>query len=158
MRDDGRETRYRLPMKFHLIDRVLECAGDRCVALRAVSAGEEYLQDHFPGFPILPGVFMLEAMVQAARACEEHRQGTDAADQRPWVLGQVRALKYGAMVRPGAAMRIEVTRGEVDASGGVDYRGVVALIEPASPDRPAPEPVQAASGRLTLRRARVNLP
>ncbi|MDX9912026.1 MAG: hypothetical protein RBS39_09360 [Phycisphaerales bacterium] len=150
-------------MKFQLIDRVLERSDDRLVALRAVSAGEEYLQDHFPGFPILPGVFMLEAMVQAARACEEQRAG--GADAQPWVLGRVRALKYGAMVRPGASMRIEVTRGESDDSGGVDYKGVVYLIEPApsdqpGPDQPQPEqagPVQAASGRLTLRQARVTL-
>ena len=144
-------------MRFQLIDRVIEQSEDRVVAIRAVSAGEEYLQDHFPGFPILPGVFMLEAMVQAARACEEAR----APRAAPWVLGQVRALKYGAMVRPGATMRIEVTRGKADDDGGVDYRGTVTLVEPgpdaSTPGAPQPEPVQAASGRLTMRPARVTL-
>ena len=54
-------------MKFILIDRisVLE-RGQRIVAHKALSLAEEYLADHFPAFPVIPGVLMLEAMVQAS--------------------------------------------------------------------------------------------
>ena len=55
-------------MRFDLIDRVLECETDRIVAAKNVTMAEEYLGDHFPGFAVLPGVFMLETMVQAARS------------------------------------------------------------------------------------------
>ena len=55
-------------MKFELIDQILESSPDRVVAIKNVSSAEEYLADHFPSFPVLPGVFMLESMLQAARA------------------------------------------------------------------------------------------
>ncbi len=53
-------------MKFNLVDQVLEKSKDHIVTVKQVSQAEEYLADHFPTFPILPGVMMLEAMVQAA--------------------------------------------------------------------------------------------
>ena len=61
-------------MRFILVDRISELeAGRRIVAHKALSLAEEYLADHFPKFPVLPGVLMLEAMVQAsawlARSC-----------------------------------------------------------------------------------------
>ena len=50
-------------MKFNLVDQVLEKSKDHIVTVKQVSQAEEYLADHFPTFPILPGVMMLEAMV-----------------------------------------------------------------------------------------------
>jgi len=88
-------------MKFQLIDAILEQSPERIVAIKQVSAAEEYLADHFPSFPILPGVFMLEAMVQAARAL--------LPTSPRLVLGEVKALKYGQMVRPGETLEVEVT-------------------------------------------------
>ena len=54
-------------MRFELIDRVLQREPDRLVAVKNVTSAEEYLADHFPDFAVLPGVMMLEALVQAAR-------------------------------------------------------------------------------------------
>ena len=53
-------------MKFDLVDQILEQEEGRIVTIKQVTQAEEYLGDHFPSFPILPGVMMLEAMVQAA--------------------------------------------------------------------------------------------
>ena len=54
-------------MRFILLDRVRELeAGKRIVAEKALSLAEEYLADHFPTFPVLPGVLMVEALVQSA--------------------------------------------------------------------------------------------
>ena len=53
-------------MQFTLLDRIVrfESRG-RIVAVKGLSLAEEYLADHFPGNPVMPGVLMLEAMVQA---------------------------------------------------------------------------------------------
>ena len=48
-------------MKFNLIDKVESLSADKIVAVKYVSLAEEYLADHFPTFPVLPGVMMLEA-------------------------------------------------------------------------------------------------
>ena len=66
-------------MHFDLIDRVLDHRPGAIVTLKSVSNAEEYLQDHFPTFPVLPGVFMLESMVQAARELLK-RDGEAGAD------------------------------------------------------------------------------
>ncbi|MFN9913857.1 MAG: beta-hydroxyacyl-ACP dehydratase, partial [Pirellulaceae bacterium] len=54
-------------MKFRQIDRILEVVpGERLGAIRTLRADEEYLKDHFPLFPVMPGGLMLEALYQAA--------------------------------------------------------------------------------------------
>lgn len=93
-------------MKFDLIDRVLDQQPDRLTAVKAVTTAEEYLGDHFPGFAVLPGVMMLETLVQAARKLAA-AQGAD--ESRPLVLTTVRNLRYGNMVRPGQSLTVEVT-------------------------------------------------
>ena len=93
-------------MRFELIDQVVEQVPDRLVAIKNVTAAEEYLADHFPGFAVLPGVMMLEALVQAGRRLLANRT-------EPLVLAQVKNLRYGNMVRPGQCLWIEVfLRGE----------------------------------------------
>ena len=119
----------------------------RIVTVKLVSAAEEYLQDHFPSFPVLPGVLMLEAMVQAARRLVEGRSTA------PLVLGKVRALKYGRFVRPGATLRVEVMLHRSEAEG-YDFKGQGLVIEPGLEG----EPPVAVSGRFVLRPARVSRP
>lgn len=132
-------------MHFTLIDRVLERTDSTLIAIKHVSSAEEYLQDHFPGFPVLPGVMMLEAMTQAARSLID----PDNQAELPWVLCQAKALKYGAFVRPGATIRITVNLHKRNDDGSIDFKGDVRLIEPDT-DASGELPV-ACSGRITLR-------
>ena len=54
-------------MQFSLIDRILELEeGSHIKAVKTLSMAEEYLKDHFPRFPCMPGVLMVESMFQAA--------------------------------------------------------------------------------------------
>ena len=55
---------------FLLIDRVVELVRmQRIVAIKNVTINEPFFQGHFPGYPIMPGVLMVEAMAQAGGAC-----------------------------------------------------------------------------------------
>jgi 3-hydroxyacyl-[acyl-carrier-protein] dehydratase len=132
-------------MHFSLIDRVIERGPARLVAYKHVSSAEEYLQDHFPTFPVLPGVFMLEAMVQAARLLVGA-----AADGTPMVLGGVRALKYGRFVSPGGTLRVSVDVHKALEGGAIEFKGEGVLL-----DHTGAELGTAVHGRFTLRPARV---
>ena len=59
-------------MRFCLVDRIehLE-VGARISAIKALSLAEEYLGDHFPGFPVMPGVLMLEAILPNGMTVED---------------------------------------------------------------------------------------
>lgn len=131
-------------MKFQLIDTILEATPDRIVGVKLVSLAEEYLGDHFPGYPVLPGVMMLEAMVQAAR-----RMIGDRAAGQTLVLGSVRALKYNAMVRPGESLRVEVTLARANDDGSFECRGMGTVLR-----NQAGSGETAVSGRFTLRPVR----
>jgi 3-hydroxyacyl-[acyl-carrier-protein] dehydratase len=92
-------------VKFNLIDQIEQLTDERIVAVKSVSLAEEYLADHFPTFPVLPGVMMLEALTQAAGWLMHHR--TKFARSMA-VLKEARNVKYGHFVAPGNALRVEV--------------------------------------------------
>jgi len=92
-------------VKFNLIDKIESLADDRLVAVKYVSLAEEYLADHFPTFPVLPGVMMLEALTQAA-GWLLHRRHNFAKSMA--VLKEARNVKYGNFVSPGNFLRVEV--------------------------------------------------
>lgn len=138
-------------MHFNLVDRILERSDSHIVTLKHISSAEEYLQDHFPGFPVLPGVMMLESMTQAARQLLDPNDEAET----PWVLTQAKALKYGSFVRPGATIRITMTRHKDNDDGSIDFKGDVRLIEPNADMDNLPV---ACSGRITMRSAIANTP
>lgn len=139
-------------MRFDLIDRVIECTGTRIVTVKNVTMAEEYLADHFPTFPVLPGVLMLEAMAQAGRRwLESNGEGSGL----PWVLGRARAVKYGRFIRPGDVMRVEVEAGKRE-DGTVEFKGQVLMTCPQGTSGEGS--CVAASGRFSMRRARVPAP
>ncbi len=105
-------------MRFQLIDRVLDRTPEKIIAVKTVTATEEYLADHFPGFPVLPGVMMLESLVQAGRLL------VDATGEGPpLIVQEVRNVKYTNMIRPGQSLRVEVTMRKRD-SKGFEFTGV----------------------------------
>lgn len=137
--------RYSAVVTFHLIDAVVEVSADRIVATHTVDANVEYLQDHFPTFPVLPGVMMLETMAQAARRLLAER---DPALGRH-VLSGVKALKYGAMVRPGQSLRVEVSLLKESECGSYEFKGSGVVQDDNGADR------TAVSGRFSLRPIRI---
>lgn len=103
-------------MKFELLDKIELLSDSRIVALKQVSLAEEYLADHFPTFPVLPGVMMIEAMTQAAAWLLHHRSGFASSMA---VLKEARNVKYGQFVAPGHALRVEVELNKPTDAGGL---------------------------------------
>lgn len=149
-------------MHFRLVDQILECGPDRAVTVKNVTLAEEYLQDHFPGFHVLPGVFMLEALVQSARLVLEARDRTKGDGiPRRMVLGGVRALRYGNFVRPGEGLRSEVIVDKETDDGSVVFRGSATVLRhsqtatAASATSAISSSDTAVSGRFTMRPVRM---
>jgi 3-hydroxyacyl-[acyl-carrier-protein] dehydratase len=92
---------------FLLIDRVVEMERkQRIVALKNVSANEPHFQGHFPDYPIMPGVLMVEAMAQAGGALLL----TEIPDrhEKLMVFAGIEGAKFKRPVTPGDQLRIEV--------------------------------------------------
>jgi 3-hydroxyacyl-[acyl-carrier-protein] dehydratase len=114
-------------MRFTLLDRVTSIEPGRSItAVKTLSLSEEYLADHFPCFPVMPGVLMLEAMTQAAAWAI--RLGEDFAHSII-VLRQAKNVKYGDFVEPGKVLTVtaevlsqDETITKVKASGTVGDR------------------------------------
>lgn len=148
-------------MHFSLLDTVIEpptADSPRIVTLKNVSAAEEYLQDHFPSFPVLPGVLMIETLVQAARRLLELR-GVPGAGRL--VLGSGRAIKYGRFVRPGEGLRAEVEwmkpapPNANPADAVYEFRGEGIVV--GSGGGGVGERQVAVAGKFTLRAVRVGV-
>ena len=92
-------------MKFCLVDRIESLQpGRKIVTIKCLTAAEEYLADHFPAFPVMPGVLMLEACVQSAAWLV--RLLTDWSFSMI-VLRQARNVRYASFVAPGDTLRVE---------------------------------------------------
>ena len=90
-------------MKFVLIDKIVSLeSGKEIKAVKSVSLAEEYLGDHFPAFPVLPGVLLLEGIIEAASWLVREKQ--DFANSMV-LLEQARNVKYKSFAAPG--MQIE---------------------------------------------------
>jgi beta-hydroxyacyl-ACP dehydratase FabZ len=100
----------RLPHRypFILVDRVLEVEDSkRIVALKNVTVNEPFFQGHFPGRPIMPGVLICEALVQAGgllAACS----GDGIAAGSVVVLVGIEHARFRQPVVPGDQLRLEV--------------------------------------------------
>ncbi len=105
-------------VKFNLIDRIEQLSPERVVAVKYVSLAEEYLADHFPTFPVLPGVMMLEAITQAAGWLLHHRT---SFGKTMAVLKEARNVKYGTFVAPGDSLRVDVEFNK-ETAGGASFK------------------------------------
>ncbi|HTU90343.1 MAG TPA: hydroxymyristoyl-ACP dehydratase, partial [Gemmataceae bacterium] len=80
-------------MRFNLIDRIVEVRpGQGLQAVKNLTLGEEYLADHFPTFPVMPGVLMLETLVEAGAWL---LRLTDDFASSVIVLREAKGVKYG---------------------------------------------------------------
>ncbi|WDI44261.1 3-hydroxyacyl-ACP dehydratase FabZ family protein [Bremerella sp. P1] len=101
-------------MKFSLIDQISEIhPGERISAVKCLSLAEEYLQDHFPRFPVMPGVLMLEAMTQTGAWLV---RVTNNFSHSVTVLKEARNVKYGNFVEPGEMLVVKAELVKMDGN------------------------------------------
>jgi 3-hydroxyacyl-[acyl-carrier-protein] dehydratase len=91
-------------MRFNLVDRIVEVEpGRRIQVAKNLTLGEEYLADHFPTFPVMPGVLMLQTLVEAGawllRISEDFRHSII-------VLREAKNVKYGNFIEPGRTLLV----------------------------------------------------
>ncbi|MBX3440985.1 MAG: beta-hydroxyacyl-ACP dehydratase [Planctomyces sp.] len=145
-------------MRFSLIDRIESLEPGRSIrAVKSLSLAEEYLQDHFPGFPVMPGVLMVEALVQSSawlmRQTEEFRYSTV-------LLREAKAVKFNSFLSPGKTLVIESTvhsrspeAWTFKASGSVDGQSTVSArltLEQFNPGDETPGLAPADERRIRL--------
>ncbi len=93
-------------MRFILIDRIISIeTGREIKAIKSLSLAEEYLADHFPTFPVLPGVLLLEGLIESASWLV--RQSENFAHSMI-LLEQARNVKYRSFLAPGAQIEYTV--------------------------------------------------
>jgi 3-hydroxyacyl-[acyl-carrier-protein] dehydratase len=99
-------------MRFTLIDRIdAHQPGKFLRGCKFLALGEEYLADHFPRFPVMPGVLMLQAVVEAGAWLWRATSGYTHA---VIVLREAKNVKYGGFMQPGRRMDVAVDLVKVD--------------------------------------------
>lgn len=97
-------------MRWRMIDRIEEILpGEKAVAWKGVTLAEDYFEDHFPNFPVVPGVLVVEALAQISGKLIEVSVWEER-DLWPFpVLSIVRNAKFRRFIRPGESIRLEAT-------------------------------------------------
>lgn len=94
---------------FLLLDRVLELEpGTRLLALKNVTLNEPFFPGHFPNYPVMPGVLIVEAMAQASAVLGFRSTGTSAQDDNVYLFVGIDKARFRQAVQPGDQLRIEV--------------------------------------------------
>src|SRR5437016_1275206 len=93
-------------MRFNLVDRILEVEPGKSIRVaKNLTLAEEYLADHFPTFPVMPGVLMLETLVEAGawllRITDDFRHSVIT-------LKEAKNIRYGNFMQPGKSLVVTV--------------------------------------------------
>lgn len=102
---------------FLMVDRILSITpGEKAVALKNVSMNEPHFPGHFPGFPVMPGVLIIEAMAQTAAIVVVDVLGQEAKGKVVFFMS-IEEAKFRKPVVPGDSLHIHVEK--VQARGPV---------------------------------------
>ena len=105
---DVNEIRRILPHRYPmlLVDRIVELEAERIVGIKNVTATEPFFSGHFPDFPVMPGVLIVEAMAQTAGVLV--LKGIPDRESKLVLLVSIESAKFRRPVVPGDQLRIEM--------------------------------------------------
>ena len=108
---DSAEIERLLPHRdpFLLVERVVEVEkAKRVLAYKNVTCNEPFFTGHFPGHPVMPGVLVIEALVQAGGLLTQRSRDPGAGDGQTFYLVKVDNAKFSRMVVPGDRLELDV--------------------------------------------------
>ena len=118
---------------FLLVDRVLEFnPGESITALKNVTLNEPYFQGHFPGYPVMPGVLILEALAQTSGIYEfASREANDESTNFLFLFISIDKARFRRQVVPGDQLILQVDliskkRNMMKVKGTATVDGVIA--------------------------------
>ena len=101
---------------FLLVDRIEELEeGKRAVGLKNVTINEEFFNGHFPQYPVMPGVLIVEALAQVSAVIMLTKEGNEG---RLGLLAGIDQCRFKKQVKPGDQLRLEVDITRVKGSIG----------------------------------------
>ena len=103
---------HRYPML--LVDSIIEIEQDRIVGIKNVTVNEPFFAGHFPGFPVMPGVLIVEAMAQVAGVLV--LRDIPDISKKVVFLAAIESAKFRRPVLPGDQLRIEMRIGKRKAN------------------------------------------
>jgi 3-hydroxyacyl-[acyl-carrier-protein] dehydratase len=105
---DSNQIREILPHRypFLLVDRIVEIGPERIVGIKNVTANEPHFTGHFPNFPVMPGVMIVEAMAQCAGVLV--LQSLEDRANKLVLLVAIENARFRKPVVPGDTLRMEM--------------------------------------------------
>ncbi|MBD7943243.1 MULTISPECIES: 3-hydroxyacyl-ACP dehydratase FabZ [Psychrobacillus] len=96
--------RHRYP--FLLVDRIMELEeGKRAVGIKNITANENFFNGHFPDYPVMPGVLIVEALAQVSAVVMLTKEGNQG---RLGLLAGIDKCRFKKQVKPGDQLRLEI--------------------------------------------------
>jgi 3-hydroxyacyl-[acyl-carrier-protein] dehydratase len=137
---------------FLLVDRIIDMDGDNsAIGIKNVSINEPFFQGHFPSFPVMPGVLLIEGMAQTAGALCMANLGENITPQIVYFMAIDRA-RFRRPVLPGDTVHYHMTKrrnrgrvwrfdGQAKVNGQLVAEAEISamIVDPEQQGRPAPD-------------------